>query len=297
VLGKFISVDPIMDLTDPQQWNAYSYANNSPVTLSDPTGLKAYAHDGYMSNPKPPVQEALPKDKKTMWGNGVARQAPTAGQPGSYVPASAPSTSYGGGYYSSGSGTGGKSGGGTGSTADKKPFVKPLNLQKGQRGTQATSARDPEFPGCAGKCLNRGEVTGEGWDWAAFGMTIGIVGAVIGLVAFVGAALGVAAVAGISLAALAITGVVLGGIATAIDCVSGGFDGSCGMGIISTALGGAGFGFAGLSGRLGGATSGGVQTVADDVANLGITADMLSIGAGATSTGAGEVARRTELDW
>ena len=38
-IGRFISVDPIMDLTDPQQWNAYAYANNNPVTFSDPTGL------------------------------------------------------------------------------------------------------------------------------------------------------------------------------------------------------------------------------------------------------------------
>lgn len=37
--GRFISVDPLMDLTDPHQWNGYSYANNSPVTLSDPDGL------------------------------------------------------------------------------------------------------------------------------------------------------------------------------------------------------------------------------------------------------------------
>ncbi|GIH11636.1 hypothetical protein Rhe02_97030 [Rhizocola hellebori] len=38
--GRFISVDPIMDLTDPRQWNAYGYANGSPVTNSDPSGLK-----------------------------------------------------------------------------------------------------------------------------------------------------------------------------------------------------------------------------------------------------------------
>jgi RHS repeat-associated protein len=46
VLGKFISVDPIMDLTDPQQWNAYSYSNGNPVTLSDPTGLKPLGGNG-----------------------------------------------------------------------------------------------------------------------------------------------------------------------------------------------------------------------------------------------------------
>jgi len=39
-LGRFISVDPVMDLADPQQWNAYSYANNNPTTYSDPTGLR-----------------------------------------------------------------------------------------------------------------------------------------------------------------------------------------------------------------------------------------------------------------
>jgi RHS repeat-associated protein len=40
-LGRFVSVDPIMDVGDPQQLNGYSYASNSPVTASDPSG--AYA--------------------------------------------------------------------------------------------------------------------------------------------------------------------------------------------------------------------------------------------------------------
>jgi RHS repeat-associated protein len=39
-LGRFISVDPLQDLSDPQQWNGYSYANNSPITLGDPDGLE-----------------------------------------------------------------------------------------------------------------------------------------------------------------------------------------------------------------------------------------------------------------
>ncbi|MEE1928019.1 polymorphic toxin-type HINT domain-containing protein [Streptomyces sp. TRM 70351] len=37
--GRFISVDPLIDITDPQQMNGYAYANNNPVTLSDPSGL------------------------------------------------------------------------------------------------------------------------------------------------------------------------------------------------------------------------------------------------------------------
>ncbi|WP_251052977.1 MULTISPECIES: RHS repeat-associated core domain-containing protein [unclassified Streptomyces] len=39
LLGKFISPDPVIDFLNPQQMNAYAYANNSPVTLSDPSGL------------------------------------------------------------------------------------------------------------------------------------------------------------------------------------------------------------------------------------------------------------------
>ncbi len=37
--GHFISVDPIMDVADSQQWAAYNCANNNPTTWSDPTGM------------------------------------------------------------------------------------------------------------------------------------------------------------------------------------------------------------------------------------------------------------------
>lgn len=40
VLGRFLSVDPVIDFADPAQMNAYSYAHNSPLTKSDPTGLR-----------------------------------------------------------------------------------------------------------------------------------------------------------------------------------------------------------------------------------------------------------------
>ncbi|WP_053739373.1 polymorphic toxin-type HINT domain-containing protein [Nocardia sp. NRRL S-836] len=40
-VGRFVSVDPIMDGSDPQQWNGYAYSNNSPITLSDPSGMLA----------------------------------------------------------------------------------------------------------------------------------------------------------------------------------------------------------------------------------------------------------------
>ncbi|MFG2055214.1 RHS repeat-associated core domain-containing protein [Micromonospora sp. NPDC048930] len=44
-LGRFISVDPVQDAADPQQWNAYAYSNNNPITFSDPTGLKSCSDD------------------------------------------------------------------------------------------------------------------------------------------------------------------------------------------------------------------------------------------------------------
>lgn len=37
--GRFLSADPIIDFTSPLQMNGYTYANNNPTTLSDPTGL------------------------------------------------------------------------------------------------------------------------------------------------------------------------------------------------------------------------------------------------------------------
>ncbi len=39
VIGRFLSVDPMLVVEDPQSLNGYTYANNNPVTLSDPTGL------------------------------------------------------------------------------------------------------------------------------------------------------------------------------------------------------------------------------------------------------------------
>ncbi|WP_412543095.1 RHS repeat-associated core domain-containing protein [Longispora sp. K20-0274] len=37
--GRFISRDPVLRNDDPQQVNGYAYANNNPVTFTDPTGL------------------------------------------------------------------------------------------------------------------------------------------------------------------------------------------------------------------------------------------------------------------
>ncbi len=39
LLGRFLAVDPLATLTEPQKLNAYNYAGNNPITQSDPTGL------------------------------------------------------------------------------------------------------------------------------------------------------------------------------------------------------------------------------------------------------------------
>ncbi|MEU1733759.1 RHS repeat-associated core domain-containing protein [Streptosporangium sp. NPDC020145] len=38
-MGRFISVDPLIDIKDSQQVNGYTYANNNPLSFTDPDGL------------------------------------------------------------------------------------------------------------------------------------------------------------------------------------------------------------------------------------------------------------------
>ncbi|MCX3062406.1 ricin-type beta-trefoil lectin domain protein [Streptomyces beihaiensis] len=38
-VGRFLSADPVLDLNDVLQSNGYAYADNNPVTMSDPSGL------------------------------------------------------------------------------------------------------------------------------------------------------------------------------------------------------------------------------------------------------------------
>ncbi|MGX9920953.1 polymorphic toxin-type HINT domain-containing protein [Streptomyces sp. NPDC002248] len=57
--GRFISVDPIMDLTDPQQINGYTYSNNNPVTHSDPSG--EWLDDGTGHSEPHPKQTGKPR--------------------------------------------------------------------------------------------------------------------------------------------------------------------------------------------------------------------------------------------
>ncbi|SBT38676.1 RHS repeat domain-containing protein [Micromonospora narathiwatensis] len=62
--GRFVSVDPVFDLQNPQSWTGYGYSSSSPVTFSDPSGLKdcagAYTCDGTSEGVgKPPKDECF----------------------------------------------------------------------------------------------------------------------------------------------------------------------------------------------------------------------------------------------
>ncbi|MFG2093960.1 polymorphic toxin-type HINT domain-containing protein [Streptomyces sp. NPDC048612] len=44
--GRFLSVDPLMNLADPESLNGYTYAGSTPITDSDPSGLMRPAESG-----------------------------------------------------------------------------------------------------------------------------------------------------------------------------------------------------------------------------------------------------------
>nr|MDT0657877.1 RHS repeat-associated core domain-containing protein [Micromonospora sp. DSM 115978] len=48
--GRFISVDPLIDVGNPQQINGYTYSGNNPITFSDPDGL-IYTDYQYNTDP------------------------------------------------------------------------------------------------------------------------------------------------------------------------------------------------------------------------------------------------------
>ena len=58
-LSRFASLDPLLDPSSPQQINGYNYANNSPISLSDPSPAA--------------VRDRCPRDR-----SGVARHRASA---------------------------------------------------------------------------------------------------------------------------------------------------------------------------------------------------------------------------
>jgi RHS repeat-associated protein len=70
LIGRFISVDPILDVGDDQQINGYTYANANPIVYTDPTGLLVCAPDGHNFCPDYDIRSqpvAPPHDKSSSW--------------------------------------------------------------------------------------------------------------------------------------------------------------------------------------------------------------------------------------
>ncbi|MFF7297461.1 polymorphic toxin-type HINT domain-containing protein [Streptomyces sp. NPDC008265] len=73
--GRFITVDPIIDITDPLQMNGYTYANGNPITNLDPDGLKYFEGDsdpGFQAASQNVVQVAQERQYRR---NNIAQNA------------------------------------------------------------------------------------------------------------------------------------------------------------------------------------------------------------------------------
>jgi RHS repeat-associated protein len=81
--GRFISADPILVVTDPQQMNGYAYASSNPVTHSDPTGTcyKPCFDDEYYGSPGINPEQHRDKDKGARVKNNKPKATPPPPQP------------------------------------------------------------------------------------------------------------------------------------------------------------------------------------------------------------------------
>ncbi|MFF2895091.1 RHS repeat-associated core domain-containing protein [Streptomyces sp. NPDC057966] len=102
--GQFISVDPVLSLDQHQSLNGYSYANNNPVTASDPTGLACYGGN-HSASCNPTGQGGGIAGSDNCYGGNHSASCNPTGQGGA-VPGAAPGGSRGtaGGGGSGGSG-------------------------------------------------------------------------------------------------------------------------------------------------------------------------------------------------
>jgi RHS repeat-associated protein len=89
-IGRFISVDPVQAVNDPQQWQGYAYATNNPTTLSDAGGLEpgSWCNDSTCGSSNAKEQTGHPMQRtSSSWGScgagGAYAAAYSGGQAGS----------------------------------------------------------------------------------------------------------------------------------------------------------------------------------------------------------------------
>ncbi|MFC4135789.1 RHS repeat domain-containing protein [Hamadaea flava] len=68
-LGRFISVDPVLEIENPQQVNGYAYANNSPYTFTDPGGTDFW---GWVSEKAQSVNDFMDRNVEQITQLGEA---------------------------------------------------------------------------------------------------------------------------------------------------------------------------------------------------------------------------------
>jgi RHS repeat-associated protein len=308
LLGGFVSVDPVMDLSDPQQWHAYGYANNNPTTWSDPTGLLfSECHDGSHScqvSSSGNISADRNWDRCERGATSCVRNVAGAG--GAPVKTRVCYTWYACNFFATHADGYTTSGGGT------------LSLVSGRQGSlgsrvshqgaaaiaqAAEKKRAAEYKAQQEKRDQKnGRKSVQDWanndsDWwggqnVAAGL--GIVGMVVGGIGLAAGIAGLTAVAGVPLLVIAGVGLALGAAATAIDCTAA-VDVSCGIGVVGTSLGMGGLGAAALAGRF--ATAGASSHAVDNAANVGLNLDFHSLNLTTGSTALSFGSRSFEYDW
>ena len=89
-IGRFISADPVVDHQDPQQQNGYAYADNSPVTMSDPSGQRYDCDPGDCNDGAPVMPSRDPSAQPAPDPTPVASEPPASRAPQKHSSGSGP---------------------------------------------------------------------------------------------------------------------------------------------------------------------------------------------------------------
>lgn len=74
-IGRFTSVDPVLAPDDPQQANGYAYADNNPVSFTDPTGLTLDGGGSYSVNSVIETSPPTPTSRGEAFKDGFKKGA------------------------------------------------------------------------------------------------------------------------------------------------------------------------------------------------------------------------------